>query len=157
MVGKLTVATGHAGLRLAGEPAAAHYDDTGTCWAYVRCGEDAHGIWFSGVLHPEADDARVRDGLASPLSGDWRPIGAGLEMVAALSVNTPGFPLVACATDDHGHILALVAALAPRRIFAEGDPEMPVPTGEDNTDTTDTVEPVKFPVGTKVTVKGGDH
>lgn len=113
--GKLTVNCGHAGLRLASDAAAAHYDHTGTCWAYVRAGEDQHGIWFSGVLNPDAEDATVRAGLMSPLSGDWRPDTTGhLELRAALSVNVPGFPLVASATDDAGEMLALVAALGPR-------------------------------------------
>lgn len=178
MVGKLTVATGHAGLRLASDPAAAHYDNTGTCWAYVRAGEDTHGIWFSGVLHPSADTDMVRDGLASPLSGDWRPIGGGLELVAALSVNTPGFPLVASATDDDGHLLALVASLSPRKlqlrldpdkvaaalnrtdIFSEGTPTMATAPQDKQAPANDTApadnapaDGGKFPEGTEVTIK----
>lgn len=172
-VGKLTVACGHAGLKLVSEQAAAHYDQTGTCWAYVRAGEDEHGIWFSGVLHPSADDAMVRDGLASPLSGDWRPInpGQGLELVAALSVNTPGFPLVASAVDDQGDMLALVAALAPRKLASDAEivkdtpmttttavtaagPDAPAAPAAKPAD--DTKPAAKWAKGDQVTIKGAD-
>lgn len=113
-VGRLTVGTGHADQALSARAAAEHYDDTGTCWALVRAGEDAHGIWISGVLHPEATDAQVREGLSAPLSGDWRSIGGHLELVAALSVNTPGFPVVRGRDDAHGRAASLVASLGPR-------------------------------------------
>ena len=51
-------------------------------------------------------------GLAAPLSGDWRDFGSGLELVAALSVNTPGFSARG-RSDDQGRPLALVASLGP--------------------------------------------
>ncbi|WP_052372767.1 hypothetical protein [Nocardia otitidiscaviarum] len=114
-VGRLTVGGGHADDSLGARAAAEHYDNTSSCWAYVRAGEDAHGIWVSGVLHPDATDAQVRDGLSAPLSGDWRRIGGNLELVAALSVNTPGFPVLRGRDDEHGRTTALVAALGPRR------------------------------------------
>jgi hypothetical protein len=111
-VGRLTVGTGHASDNLDGVPAQAHYDNTGSCWAIVRVGEDAHGIWFSGVPAPWASEDVIEEGLASPLSGDWRDFGQGLELVAALSVNTPGF--AARGRDDElGRPVALVAALGP--------------------------------------------
>ena len=45
------------------------------------------------------------------LSGDWRRIGGNLELVAALAVNVPGFPIprVAMAASA-GRTLSLVAA-----------------------------------------------
>lgn len=114
-VGRLTVGTGHAGPRLGARPAAEHYDNTGTCFALVRVGEDEHGIWFSGVAHPTATEEQVRAGLSAPLSGDWRSIGGNLELVAALAVNTPGFPvLVAGASDESDRPRTLVASLGPR-------------------------------------------
>ena len=111
-VGALTYATGHADPRLAAQPAAAHYDDTGSAWAYVAVGENDRGIWFSGMLRPEVDENVISEVKASGrLSGDWRRIGNTLELVAALSVNTPGFPVqkpqVALAA---GAQLSLVAA-----------------------------------------------
>ncbi|WP_432679136.1 phage minor head protein [Rhodococcus pyridinivorans] len=114
-VGRLTVGTGHAGPRLGARPAAEHYDNTGTCFALVRVGEDEHGIWFSGIPHPTATDEQIRAGLSAPLSGDWRTIGGNLELVAALAVNTPGFPvLVAGASDENDRPRTLVASLGPR-------------------------------------------
>lgn len=118
-VGRLTVGTGHASDRLGARPAAAHYDNTGTCFALVRVGEDKHGIWFSGVAAPWATAEQVEMGLAAPLSGDWRDFGAGLELVAALSVNTPGFAARG-RSDDQGRPLALVASLGP---VEDGEPE----------------------------------
>lgn len=114
-VGRLTVGTGHAGPRLGARPAAEHYDNTGACFALVRVGEDEHGIWFSGIAHPTASEEQIRAGLSAPLSGDWRTIAGNLELVAALAVNTPGFPvLVAGASDESDRPTALVASLGPR-------------------------------------------
>ena len=109
-VGKLTVGGGHADPTLGVHPAVEHYDNAGTCFALVRAGEDQHGIWVSGVAAPWADDKTVSMGLASPLSGDWRRHGGNLELVAALSVNTPGFPVPRGARDNSGRDYALVAA-----------------------------------------------
>lgn len=111
-VGRLTINTGHAPDTLSGIPAQAHYDNTGSCWALVRVGEDKHGIWFSGVPAPWATPEQVEAGLCAPLSGDWRDFGEGLELVAALSVNTPGFAARG-RDDDLGRPVALVAALGP--------------------------------------------
>lgn len=99
-VGLLTMDTGHADLGLAARPAVAHYDNTGTMVAAVNIGEDAHGIWFSGSVLPSiSDDQRTRLDLAR-VSGDWRQVRnhGRLELVAALVVNTPGFPVM---KDEH--------------------------------------------------------
>lgn len=116
-VGRLTVGGGHAAANLSAGPAVAHYDDVGTCFALVTIGEDEHGIWFSGVPAPGVTPGQLAKGLAAPLSGDWRRVGGNLELVAALSVNTPGFPLVASgATDEQqGEQLSLIASLGPCR------------------------------------------
>jgi len=112
-VGRLTIATGHADGRLSGVPAQAHYDNTGSCWALVRAGEDEHGIWVSGIAAPWADADLVEQGLSAPLSGDWRDFGAGLDLIAALSVNTPGFVAASGFEDEWGQQLTLVASLGP--------------------------------------------
>ncbi len=111
-VGRLTVGTGHADPRLGAAPAAAHYDNTGACYALVRVGEDAHGVWFSGVPAPWATAEQVEQGVHSPLSGDWRNFGQGLDLVAALAVNTPGFSARG-RDDEQGQPLALVASVGP--------------------------------------------
>src|SRR5690606_34594611 len=52
-----------------------------------------------------------RDWSSDVCSSD---LGGNLELVAALAVNTPGFPLLASgATDDEDAPLALVASLGP--------------------------------------------
>lgn len=113
-VGRLTVGGGHADEHLRLGPAVAHYDDVGTCFALVTVGEDAHGIWFSGVPAPGATTDQLHQGLAAPLSGDWRMVGGNFELIAALAVNTPGFPIRASgATDQLDRPLSLVASLGP--------------------------------------------
>ncbi len=124
-VGRLTVGCGHAQARAGLHAAAEHYDDTGTCWAYVRAGEDAHGIWVAGIVNPDASETSIRAGAAAPLSGDWRTVGGRLELVAALSVNTPGFPVPRTYASDTGRSMSLVAAGAvqtrPRRRLDAAD------------------------------------
>lgn len=119
-VGHLTAGTGHAPVE-AGIPVGDvvfHYDHTGYVVADVAAGEDEVGIWLAGALRPDATPEQVRVLRASPLSGDWRALGGKLELVAALAVNTPGFPiprqLVA-----HGAPVALIAP-GPRRTPAAG-------------------------------------
>lgn len=108
-VGHLTAGTGHADGRLAAAAAAAHYDNTGSCVAVVRAGEDEHGIWVAGALVPEATAKQVAMLRRSPLSGDWRMKGGNLELVAALCVNTPGFHKPRAGVDSRRQV-SLVAA-----------------------------------------------
>ena len=119
-VGRLTVGTGHASDKLGPGPALAHYDNTGSCWAIVRVYEDEHGIAFSGVAAPWATAEQVEMGLSAPLSGDWRDFGQGLELIAALSVNTPGFA-VRGRTGSDGRPAALVASLGPAPSTKKGE------------------------------------
>jgi hypothetical protein len=90
-VGRLTLATGHADtVGMTTAAARAHYDNTGRVAAFVRAGEDEHGIWVAGALRSEATPAMVQDLMANPLSGDWR----NGEMIAAHAVPVPGFPIL---------------------------------------------------------------
>jgi hypothetical protein len=93
-VGTITMGTGHADLNLGWRPTVDHYDDTGTAAAYISIGEDEVGIWFAGALDEHLPDAQ-RAALArtGSVSGDWRGIAGNLELVAALAVNVPGFPI----------------------------------------------------------------
>lgn len=125
--GKLTVVldqtqSGHADGKLAAMPAAAHYDNAGAVVADVEVGEDAHGIWVAGALRATATPEQVTALLAAPLSGDWRPVNGHLELVAALGVNTPGFPIPRARVAS-GQVVSLVAAGAL--------PRPPVATAED--------------------------
>ena len=126
-VGRITVGTGHANLRLGYIPAADHYDNTGTGVAVVAAGEDIHGIWVAGATTPEVSEAKVAELRRSPLSGDWRPTPKGLELVAALAVNTPGFPVVG--VNASGEVQSLVAAgmvLSQEEIDALGGTSAPL-------------------------------
>lgn len=120
-VGRLTVGAGHADPKAGVIPAREHYDNTASCWALGRVYEDDHGIAFAGVVHPEATTRQIMDGTSAPLSGDWRRHGGNLELVAALTVNTPGFPVVRGAADERGRDLSLVAAGVVPMDVDEGD------------------------------------
>lgn len=112
-VGQLTMDTGHADIYQPARVAASHYDNTGAAIADVACGEDAFGIWFAGKIRPTATDSQ-RFALAASgrVSGDWRPIGANNELIAALVVNVPGFPIpdVALAASAGVGLTAILAA-----------------------------------------------
>lgn len=101
-VGVITADTGHAGLSLGASGAMSHYDDTGTVTAFVNAGEDEYGIWVAGSIDPDATESQVARLRACGVSGDWR----NRELVAALSVPTPGYPLARV----RGRQEALVAA-----------------------------------------------
>lgn len=109
-VGLITLGTGHAELNVGYSSAVAHYDNTGTQAAAVRAGEDAHGIWLAGAVLPGVATDRREVLARSPISGDWRVIGGREELVAALSVNVPGFPVPRFRADADGRPYALVAA-----------------------------------------------
>lgn len=108
-VGHLTLRTGHASTELSARETAAHYDNTGTAVADVAAGEDAFGIWVAGSVRRGVPAELMAELMASPISGDWRAINGNLELVAALAVNVPGFP-VARARVASGAPLSLVAA-----------------------------------------------
>lgn len=108
--GRITLGTGHADETLNPTDTMAHYEHTGSVAAFVRAGEDKHGIWVAGATRANLSEER-RDLLrATPLSGDWRRIGTNLELVAALAVNVPGFPIPRPkGMVASGHMTSLVA------------------------------------------------
>jgi hypothetical protein len=106
-VGKIIMDTRHAAIHLGYTATAIHYDNTGDEIAVIRCGEDEHGIWFSGSVVPEATPQKVAKLRRSPLSGDWRRERGSLELTAALAVNAPAFPVYSMEDDE---VLALTAA-----------------------------------------------
>lgn len=107
-VGKITQGTGHAGPRMRYQPAADHYDNTGTVSAVVNVGENRFGIWAAGALVSDLSDKQAAELRRSPISGDWRLINGNLELVAALAVNVPGFPILASL--ESGEINSITAA-----------------------------------------------
>lgn len=124
-VGQITMGTGHASTTLRARPAMAHYDDTGTAVADVFAGEDAHGIWVAGALRPGVSEEKVQELKAAALSGDWRMVQGNLELVAALAVNVPGFPIPRPALAASGGVqFSLVASgVVERRAFSVEDIE----------------------------------
>lgn len=94
-VGQITLAGGHADLRLSASAARAHYDDTNSAVADVTAEWDERNgsILFYGALRPNATPEQVRTLLASGVSVDYRNFGGELKLIAACSVNTPGFPI----------------------------------------------------------------
>jgi hypothetical protein len=91
--GNITMGTGHAELWQGAESAKAHYDNTGTVVCDIAAGDDDWGVWVAGALRPDVDELAVRRLRGAALSGDWRQIGGSLELIAALAVNVPGFPV----------------------------------------------------------------
>lgn len=127
-VGHLTIGGGHADGRLGMRAAIEHYDSTSTVWSDITVGEDEFGIWCHGWVRPGTSDDMVTAARASAVSGDWREAQPGdYEMIAALSVNSPGFsvPRVRIAASN-GHQVSLVAAgaVAPREEHKVDEPEM---------------------------------
>lgn len=124
-VGHITLDTFHAGRTLSAADTIAHYEHTGRTVADVAAGDDEHGIWIAGALRPTVTDEQLRVLRSSPLSGDWRRVGSSLELVAALAVNVPGFPIPRPqGMVASGVTTSLVASgmLAPRRVLRPGSP-----------------------------------
>lgn len=128
-VGTVTLDTGHASLRANARDATRHYDHTGTQAAHVRALNGKYGIWISGSVKADIDETVLAELRAAKLSGDWRPIDGGLEMVGLLAVNVPGFPvqreeaLMASAADGSPRVMALVAAGIPNESRARAAQE----------------------------------
>lgn len=117
--GRLTIGTGHAPLTLGLRAAAEHYDNTGSACADVAIGQDGIGIWFAGRVVPGTTPETIYQmRAAGAVSGDWREWAPGdLELVAALVVNVPGFPVprVSLAASAVTGCQSLVAAGMVRR------------------------------------------
>jgi hypothetical protein len=119
-VGNLTMDGLHADLHLNAAQARRHYEDSTTVWAQVRAGEDEHGVWIAGAVRPGLSDEQLRLAASLALSGDWRRKGGSMELMAALSVPVPGFPIgvtASAATEigprvrvEEEQVMALVAA-----------------------------------------------
>lgn len=122
-IGKITAGTGHADTRLGWVPASDHYDNTGKQVAVVASGEDRWGIWVAGSLVPEADDTDAAMLRRSPLSGDWRRINGNLELVAALAVNTPGFPIVSLNASGEPEALCAAGVIREDGTIVNLDPD----------------------------------
>ena len=117
VVGQLTLGTLHAGSDLGWKATMEHYEHSGLAFADVHAYEDRFGIAVAGALRPDVPAEKVREAKAGALSGDWRQvIGRGLEFLAALVVNVPGFPIprpsahIVASASGEEEIVSLVAA-----------------------------------------------
>lgn len=97
--GPVTMDCSHASMfRTDHEQAPAHYDNACTVVAKIRVGESKERgiVWVAGALEPAVTVDQVSRMLACRLSGDWQTHSdrAGWqELVAALLVPSPGFPM----------------------------------------------------------------
>ena len=127
-VGHLTLGTGHAAPDKTVRGTMAHYDNTGLAVADVRAGEDEYGIWVAGAVRPHVSPEDIRTLRSSPLSGDWRRVQGNLELVAALAVNVPGFPVPRTkGATKNKSMYSLVAAgvIPPAPSEPEAEPDTP--------------------------------
>lgn len=94
-VGQITLGGGHADKYAGVRAAISHYDSTSTAVADITVGEDDYGVWVSGKIRDGVSPEKVHELGAAALSGDWRyaPQYNSHELVAALAVNVPGFPI----------------------------------------------------------------
>jgi hypothetical protein len=108
--GTITLGGGHADLHGGWQAAVEHYDETGCAVADIHVTRGVHGIWFAGALRSTVTPEQVRELRAAPLSGDWRRRGGQLRLIAALAVNTPGFPVPRTALAEQGGVQVALAA-----------------------------------------------
>jgi hypothetical protein len=123
VTGVITMGCGHCPPNASSDPAERmkHYDNTCSVAATARIGEDQHGVWIAGALHPGVTGEQVARIMACVLSGDWAPHPerpGWQEFVAALLVPVPGFPMARSGPSVRLEQGALVAAAVPVR-FAE--------------------------------------
>ena len=92
--GPLVIGSDHPSARLFAEEARDYYANACLAWADVRVADGPFGPWACGALRPGVTPEQVRVLRACNLSGDWRDEGRGLDLIAALAVNGPGFPIL---------------------------------------------------------------
>lgn len=92
-IGKIVMGAAHANAQWGVMPSREHYDNIALTAAIVNVGEDRHGIWVNGALTTDMTPEKIAALRASALSGDWRTVNGHLELIAALAVNSPGFPI----------------------------------------------------------------
>lgn len=111
-VGQITMGTGHAGPRADPRRTLAHYDNTGSAVADVAAGEDSIGIWVAGAVRSNLTAEKLRELKAAALSGDWRKVRGNFELMAALAVNVPGFPIprTRLVASGAGEVVSLIAS-----------------------------------------------
>lgn len=110
-VGHLTFHSGHAKRDWDAPTTIRHYDDSGKVAADLRAANGRFGVWVCGAMRPNVTTADVREIMSCPPSGDWRPFGNELDMVAALAVPVPGFQNLHGRTYVRKNELGMVASM----------------------------------------------
>ena len=101
----------HADKNASLSQAQAHYENTSLAGADIHVSDGLHGIWVCGALRPRVTKEQKRELRAAPLSGDWRLNNGNLELIGALAVNIPGFPIPRpSGLVASGQVTSLVAA-----------------------------------------------
>lgn len=118
--GSLVAGCDHAASALRAPEARDHYAHNGIAWANVRVTPGEHGPWVCGALRHDVTPQQLAIYRAGALSGDWRRIGAGLDLIAALAVTTPGFPIAREAIVASG-LEQMVAAPHVRMSMVDGE------------------------------------
>jgi 2'-5' RNA ligase len=130
--GPVTMDCGHAArFREDHDVAPAHYEDACTVVAKICVGESRERgiVWAAGALEPSVTVDQVSRMLACRLSGDWQPHSdrAGWqELIAALLVPSPGFPMAHGGARVDMEDGVLVASSVPVRAVAGGRPRLRV-------------------------------
>lgn len=91
--GSLTASCDHAVRQMRARAAQDHYAHNGIAWANVRVTNGVYGPWVTGALRADVTDEQIAVLRAGALSGDWRRLGGNLELIGALAVTGPGFPI----------------------------------------------------------------
>jgi hypothetical protein len=105
--GPVTLTTSHADEHMDVGRTLSHYDNSGCAIGDVVVRAGVWGPWACGAARPTLTPAQIREFNASAPSGDWRPLRGGLDLVAVLMVNTPGFPPLVAAgvrVDEGGKV-----------------------------------------------------
>lgn len=74
--------------------AANYYTNQCDTWAYVRAGQNKHGVWVSGVLNPRAPHDMILEASKGPNSGHWEPMDGNPEMVGVVACAHPRLPIM---------------------------------------------------------------
>lgn len=151
--GTITMGGGHASTdpSVTADAARDHYDNAERGIADVVAFDRPDGVYCAGAARPGLTAEQIRMAMASPPSGDWRPIdedGVMLrepEMIAAHLVVTPGFPsrrndmaLAASANEQDDLCFVASADLSPQIVIHTNTPD--APTEDPMSETTDTTE-----------------
>jgi hypothetical protein len=85
---------GHATRTMSMSRASEFYDKPEAVRAFVNVGENAFGVWYSGIIPPDVtDDDITKMRAIGAVSGDWREVRGALELIGVPVVNTPGLPV----------------------------------------------------------------